>query len=100
METNREDLKQYTVPGEGGTMTCQPARLTWLKEEFRHMTLHGGWSVNDRRLLAEDTRYCRWPGQSTDGKSTRTRTRASRRSPSRVRATCGCGRPTTSSTSR
>src|SRR5581483_3750606 len=68
METNREDLKQYTVPGEGGTMTCQPARLTWLKEEFRHMTLHGGWSVNDRRLLAEDTRYCRWPGQSTDGK--------------------------------
>lgn len=68
METNSEDLKQYTVKGDGGTMTCQPARLTWLKEEFKAITLHAGWSVNDRRICAEDTRFCRWPGQSTDGK--------------------------------
>lgn len=68
METNNEDIKQFTVKADGGTMTCQPARLTWLKEEFKQLTVHAGWSVNDRRILAEDTRYCRWPGQSTDGK--------------------------------
>jgi hypothetical protein len=35
---------------------------------FKYVTVHAGWSVNDRRLLAEDTRFCRWPGQSVDGK--------------------------------
>ena len=68
METNREDLKQFTVRGDGGSITVQPARLTWLKDEFKRITTHAGWSVNDRRLLAEDTRFCRWPGQSIDGK--------------------------------
>jgi hypothetical protein len=68
METNPEDLRQFTVKGDGGTIVCAPARLTWLKDEFRHITTHAGWSVNDRRWLAEDTRYCRWPGQSPDGR--------------------------------
>lgn len=69
MDTNEiTDLRQFMVKADGGTMKCQPARLTWLKEEFKHLTMHAGWSVNDRRLLAEETRYCRWPGQSTDGK--------------------------------
>ena len=68
METNDTDIRQFLVTGDGGTIKCQPARLNWLKEEFKHVTVHAGWSVNDRRILAEDTRYCRWPGQSTDGK--------------------------------
>lgn len=66
--TNVEDIKAFTVRGDGGSTPCTPARLTWLKDEFRHITMHAGWSVNDRRLLAEDTRFCRWPGQSTDGR--------------------------------
>lgn len=68
METNVEDLKQFTLKGDGGTIACAPARLVWLKDEFRRITMHAGWSVNDRRLLSEDTRFCRWPGQSTDGR--------------------------------
>lgn len=68
METNPEDLRQFRVKGDGGTMKCAIARLTWLKDEFLHITTHAGWSVNDRRWLAEDTRYCRWPGQSVDGR--------------------------------
>src|ERR1019366_7492798 len=68
METNDRDIRQFLVKGDGGTIKCLPARLTWLKTEFEHVTKHAGWSVNDRRILAEDTRYCRWPGQSTDGK--------------------------------
>lgn len=68
METNVEDLKQFTTRGDGGTTKCLPDRLTWLKDEFQHIAKHAGWSVNDRRMLAEDTRYCRWPGQSTDGR--------------------------------
>lgn len=68
METNNDDLRQFTIRGDGGTIPCLPARLTWLKDEFRRITMHAGWSVNDRRLVAEDTRFCRWPGQSTDGR--------------------------------
>lgn len=68
METNVEDLKQFTVKGDGGTKPVLPARLNWLKDEFKRITQRAGWSVNDRRLLSEDTRYCRWQGQSQDGR--------------------------------
>jgi hypothetical protein len=66
--TNVEDIKAFTIRGDGGTIPVTADRLTWFKTEFMHITMHAGWSVNDRRLLAEDTRFCRWPGQSTDGK--------------------------------
>lgn len=68
METNETDLRQFTVKGDGGTIPVTPGRLTWLKDEFGGITKHAGWSVNDRRMLADDTRYCRWPGQSVDGR--------------------------------
>lgn len=68
MDTNTEDLKQFTLKGDGGTIAVTEDRLNWLKDEFRHIMTYAGWSVNDRRLLSEDTRYCRWPGQSADGR--------------------------------
>lgn len=68
METNVADLKQFTARGDGGTMKCLADRVTWLKDEFKHIMTYAGEGVNDRRMLAEDTRYCRWPGQSTDGR--------------------------------
>lgn len=54
--------------GDGGTQPCSPERLTLLKEEFKQLGIDAGDSVNDRRQMADDTRFCRWPGQSPDGK--------------------------------
>lgn len=62
-ETNWNKLR-----GDGGTQPCSAERLVQIKEEFKQMSIDAGASANDRRAVADDIRFCRWPGQSPDGK--------------------------------
>lgn len=63
-----KDTKWNELRGDGGTQRCTPQRLVEIKAEFDQLCTDAGNSANDRRQLADDTRFCRWPGQSPDGK--------------------------------
>lgn len=56
------------VAADGGTRPLTPEQLRDLKTEFDRICTDAGESVNDRRELAEDTRFTRWEGQSRTGK--------------------------------
>lgn len=56
------------VRADGGSRACPPERLVAIKDEFKSLCRDAGVSANDRRELAEDIRFCRWPGQSADGR--------------------------------
>lgn len=60
--------KWNTIRGDGSSRPLEPEKLTELKAEFDQICTDAGRSVNDRRELAEDTRFTRWSGQSPDGK--------------------------------
>jgi hypothetical protein len=60
--------KWQLIRGDGSSTPIPMEKFTALKDEFDQMAKDAGKSVNDRRDLAEDTRYCRWPGQSPDGR--------------------------------
>lgn len=66
--TTPERIDWQNIRGDGGTRPCPPGRLTQLKDEFRQLCTDAGESVNDRRELSDDIRFCRWDGQSRDGK--------------------------------
>ena len=56
------------VTADGGTRPCPPDRLSTLKQEFKQLCSDAGLSANDRRELSGDIRFCRWQGQTSDGK--------------------------------
>lgn len=60
--------KWQLVRGDGSSRPIPAEKFTALQDEFEQMAKDAGKSVNDRRELAEDTRYCRWSGQSPDGR--------------------------------
>ncbi len=68
--THTEDKKYKwnLARADGGSRPCTTDRLTSLKAEFEQIASDAGANVNDRRELAHDIRFCRWPGQSRDGK--------------------------------
>lgn len=61
-------IKWDEMRGDGGTQKCSPEQLTSLKDEFGQLCKDAGFGVNDRRQIADDIRFCRWAGQSPDGK--------------------------------
>lgn len=63
--------KWNKLRGDGGTRPFPNDKLVELKSGFEQLCKDAGDSVNDRRQLAEDTRFCRWEGQSPDGKKHR-----------------------------
>ena len=65
------ESKWARVRGDGGTQPFNDDQLASLKEEFKQLCADAGDGVNDRRQLAEDTRFCRWENQSPDGKKHR-----------------------------
>lgn len=60
--------KWNQLRGDGGSQPCPPEKLAELKQGFKQLCADAGESVNDRRRLAQDTRFARWAGQSPDGK--------------------------------
>lgn len=56
------------LAGDGSSSPIPPDKFTSLKAELEQLCTDAGSSVNDRRQMADDTRYCRWPGQSPDGR--------------------------------
>jgi hypothetical protein len=60
--------KWQLTRGDGNSRPMPADKFTALKEEFEQMATDAGKSCNDRRELAEDTLYCRWAGQSPDGR--------------------------------
>lgn len=62
-----KDLKWNELRGDGDTQACDAGRLTKFKEELQATAKDAGGGTNDRRALADDVRFCRWPGQSPDG---------------------------------
>lgn len=67
MKTDRI-IQLARARADGGTRPCPEARLSAIKDEFRQICTDAGATANDRRALAEDIRFCRWEGQSPDGK--------------------------------
>lgn len=66
---NEETKSKWTqLRGDGSSHALAPEKFTALKDEFKQIATDAGRSVNDRRSLAEDTRFNRWAGQSPDGK--------------------------------
>lgn len=63
-----KQTKWTQLRGDGGTQPCDAARLVKIKEEFKQLATDAGDGANDRRQLADDVRFCRWAGQSLDGK--------------------------------
>lgn len=63
-----KQTKWNQLRGDGASQPCDANRLTKIKDEFKQLATDAGWGVNDRRSLADDVRFCRWPGQSPDGK--------------------------------
>lgn len=68
MITEETQSKWQLLKGDGSTQRLTPEKFTALKAEFEQIGSDAGASVNDRRQRAEDTYYCRWPGQSPDGR--------------------------------
>lgn len=60
--------KWTSIAGDGTARALSAQKFTELKAEFDQISRDAGRTVNDRRALAEDTRFCRWAGQSPDGK--------------------------------
>lgn len=65
---NEKKSKWQLVRGDGSTRALPADKFQNLKTEFDQLAKDAGKSVNDRRELAEDTRFCRWEGQSPDGR--------------------------------
>ena len=66
---NNDVINQLAnVRADGGTRPCPDERLDLIKQEFKQLCSDAGISVNDRRELSEDIRFCRWAGQTSDGK--------------------------------
>lgn len=63
-----QTTKWTQLRGDGGTQPCDAKTLTLFKDEFKQLAMDAGLGANDRRQLADDIRFCRWPGQSPDGK--------------------------------
>lgn len=69
MNENESTIAQWDqLKGDGGTQVCSPTQLTNLKNEFQQLCKDAGFGVNDRRQIADDVRFCRWTGQSPDGR--------------------------------
>lgn len=60
--------KWQLLRGDGSSQALPAEKFAALKAEFEQMSKDAGANVNDRRMLSEDTRFCRWAGQSTDGR--------------------------------
>ena len=71
MNETEKPNRWQSLRGDGGTRVLPDDKLQALKDDFEQMCKDAGESVNDRRRLAEDTRFCRWAGQSIDGKKHR-----------------------------
>lgn len=56
------------VPGDGGPSTVRDEELQWFHEEIDLIVKSAAYGVTERRMASEDTRYCRWEGQSPDGR--------------------------------
>ncbi len=67
MEDNELKVME-TIPGDGGTGAVSEDLLKMFKNEIEAITRDAGYTVNLRRMVNEDTRYCRWEGQSADGR--------------------------------
>lgn len=60
--------KWQLLRGDGTSQPIPAEKFTALKQEFEQLCKDAGVIVNDRRTLADDTRWCRWFGQSPDGR--------------------------------
>lgn len=58
----------YVVDGDGGNADLSKEELQKLKDEAQSIAKAAAWNVNERRIVAEETRYCLWEGQSRDGR--------------------------------
>tara|TARA_B100001094_G_scaffold60571_1_gene56118 strand:- start:28266 stop:30500 length:2235 start_codon:yes stop_codon:yes gene_type:complete len=69
METEQEKVKIGVdrLAGDGSAADPTKAELTNLKNEMDQIMQDAAYDVNARRSDANDARYCRWPGQSSDG---------------------------------
>lgn len=56
------------VEGDGGKSEMTDAGLTALKDEVTAIVDEGRRGLWAAQIDSEDTRYCRWDGQSTDGR--------------------------------
>ena len=56
---------------KGGSARLADGDLDTIKAELRHLVARAGISVASRRRLAEEVRFCRWAGQSADGRKHR-----------------------------
>lgn len=55
----------------GGAGSLRDGQLDAIKAELRHLVSRAGVSVAARRRAAEETRFCKWAGQSSDGRKHR-----------------------------
>lgn len=68
MKTNSSTVaKLATVKGDGGRVAVDEETLQWMKQEVQRI---GGDALawRQRQWEGEDVRYCRWMGQSPDGR--------------------------------
>jgi len=56
------------VDADGGDAPVEKETLDKFKEEIKEICTHARKNVLDRRSEAENTRFCRWEGQSADGR--------------------------------
>lgn len=56
------------VPGDGGPSEVTDLQLAEFHEEIDLIVKSAAYGVTERRQASEDTRYCRWEGQSPDGR--------------------------------
>lgn len=66
-QTDGENLIA-TVEGDGGAAEVTKQELTAFHEEIDLIVKSAAYGVTERRQASEDTRYCRWVGQSPDGR--------------------------------
>lgn len=67
-DSDEPKTKWQLLRGDGSSQPMTVEKFNALKEEFNQMAKDAGTNVNDRRQLSEDTRFCRWAGQSPDGR--------------------------------
>ena len=64
---DREDSIEH-AEGDGGPAPASDETIKFLKDELKGIQTSARYTAWRQRMLAEDTRLCRWSGQASDGK--------------------------------
>ncbi len=65
------NIDEYEVDGDGGDAKVNDEDLKWLKNEVEDIANNANSGVWSARESCDNTRFCKWPGQSDDGKKHR-----------------------------